>query len=69
MGLYMTIVDESSTMGALVGGWIKDAFSFQTIFIIGAITAILCFVITLLGVPEPSKVKKPEEKQKTVISG
>ena len=69
MGLYMTIVDESSTMGALVGGWIKDAFSFQTIFIIGAITAILCFVITLLGVPEPSKMKKSEEKQKTVISG
>jgi len=68
MGLYMTIVDESSTMGALVGGWIKDAFSFQTIFIIGAITAILCFVITLLGIPEPSEVK-PEEKKKTIISG
>ncbi len=63
MGLYMTIVDESSTMGALLGGWIKDAFSFVTIFNIGAVTAFLCFVITLFGVPEPSKLEKPKEEQ------
>ena len=63
MGLYMTIVDESSTMGALVGGWIKDAFSFSTIFVIGAVTAFLCFLITLLGVPEPSKLEKLREEQ------
>jgi predicted MFS family arabinose efflux permease len=63
MGLYMTIVDESSTMGALVGGWIKDAFSFSTIFVIGAVTAFLCFLITLLGVPEPSELEKPREEQ------
>ena len=68
MGLYMTIVDESSTMGALVGGWIKDAFSFSTIFVIGAVTATLCFVITFLGVPEPSKLEKLQEEQRRAIA-
>jgi MFS family permease len=62
MGLYMTIVDESSTMGALLGGWIKDAFSFGTIFVIGAITAAVCLVITLFGVPEPSALTELQEQ-------
>lgn len=66
MGLYMTMVDESSTMGALLGGWIKDAFSFGTIFIIGAITAAACWVITFLGVPEPSKIESLQDKPKPV---
>jgi len=61
MGLYMTIVDESSTMGALVGGWIKDTFSFGAIFLMGAITAAICFLITLVGVPEPSKIVHKKE--------
>ena len=64
----MTIVDESSTMGALLGGWIKDAFSFSTIFVIGAVTATLCFVITFLGVPEPSKLEKLQEEQRRAIA-
>ncbi len=68
MGLYMTIVDESSTMGALLGGWITDAFSFSTIFVIGAVTAALCFVITFLGVPEPSKLEKLQEEQRRAIA-
>lgn len=61
MGLYMTIVDESSTMGALIGGWIADVYSFKTIFLIGAITAGVCAVITFLWVPEPPK-QEPGEK-------
>jgi len=68
MGLYMTIVDESSTMGALLGGWIKDAFSFSTIFVIGAITAAICFLITLIWVPEPSKMEKLQEEQRKAIA-
>jgi len=65
MGLYNTIVDESSTMGSLLGGWIADKAGFATIFLIGAVTAGACFVITLLGVPEPAKLKqeKPGEPQ------
>ena len=63
MGLYMTMVDESSTMGALLGGWIKDAFSFGTIFVIGAITAAACLVITFFGVPEPSTIEELQDPQ------
>ena len=62
MGLYMTIVDESSTMGALIGGWIADIYSFGTIFLIGAITAAVCAVITFLWVPEPPKHEIGEEE-------
>ena len=62
MGLYNTIVDESSTMGSILGGWIADKAGFATIFLIGAVTAAVCFVITLLGVPEPSKIKPQQEK-------
>ncbi|MBN2334030.1 MFS transporter [Candidatus Bathyarchaeota archaeon] len=62
MGLYMTIVDESSTMGALVGGWIAEVYDFATIFLIGAITAAACLVITFFGVPEPSNLEQNKEK-------
>jgi MFS family permease len=62
MGLYMTIVDESSTMGSLLGGWIADKTGFATIFLIGALTAGACFIITLLGVPEPGKEEHRQEK-------
>jgi MFS family permease len=62
MGLYMTIVDESSTMGSLLGGWIADKAGFATIFLVGAVTAATCFIITLLGVPEPTKLGHNQEK-------
>jgi MFS family permease len=61
MGLYMTIVDESSTMGALAGGWIADIWGYGTVFIIGAVTALICGVITQIWVPEPPK-HSAEEK-------
>lgn len=66
MGLYMTIVDESSTMGALLGGWIADVYSFGTIFLIGAITAGVCAVITYLWVPEPPKHELGDEEDTSV---
>lgn len=66
MGLYMTIVDESSTMGALLGGWIAEVYSFGTIFLIGAVTAAVCAVITWLWVPEPPRHEIPTEKVEQV---
>jgi MFS family permease len=62
MGLYMTIVDESSTMGALVGGWIAEVYDFGTIFLIGAVTATACLGITFVGVPEPSQMEHDRER-------
>ncbi|MCJ7573617.1 hypothetical protein MUO93_05060, partial [Candidatus Bathyarchaeota archaeon] len=56
-GLYMTLVDESSTMGAVFGGWIADLYDFSTIFVIGAATAAVCLAIVLVFVPEPRKMR------------
>lgn len=55
MGLYMTIMDEASTMGAIFGGYIADLYSYTTIFQIGASTAVTCLAIVLSKVPEPSQ--------------
>ena len=62
MGLYNTIVDESSTMGSILGGWIADKAGFATIFLVGAVTAAACFTITLLGVPEPKKLEHNQDE-------
>lgn len=55
-GLYNTLVDESSTMGSVAGGWVYDIYGFGTVFAIGAITAALCMIVVALKVPEPSKL-------------
>jgi len=69
MGIYMTIVDESSTMGSLLGGWIADKAGFGVIFLVGAATAAICFIITLLGVPEPNKLEHNAEKPREPQAG
>jgi DHA1 family multidrug resistance protein-like MFS transporter len=69
MGLYMTIVDESSTMGAVLSGWIKDTRGFGVIFLIGAATAAICFAITLLWVPEPNRLEHNAEKPEELKTG
>jgi MFS family permease len=55
-GLYNTLIDESSTMGSIAGGWVYDLYGFGTVFGIGAITAAFCMIIVLIKVPEPSKL-------------
>lgn len=55
-GLYNTLIDESSTMGSIAGGWVYDLYGFGTVFGVGAITAALCMIIVLIKVPEPSKL-------------
>ena len=65
-GLYNTLVDESSTMGSIAGGWVYDSYGFGTVFGIGAITAAICMAIVVWKVPEPSTLphnvgKKPSE--------
>ena len=54
-GLYMTLVDESSTFGAVFGGWVADLYDYVTIFLIGAATAVVCLAIVLPFVKEPEK--------------
>jgi len=55
MGLYMTVMDEASTMGAMFGGFIANLYSYTTIFQIGAATAITGLAIVFAKVPEPSQ--------------
>jgi MFS family permease len=57
-GLYNTLVDESSTMGSIAGGWVYDLYGFGTVFAIGAVTAALCMIIVFIKVPEPGRSKK-----------
>lgn len=57
LGLYSTFASESSTIGAIFGGQIAESFSFGTVFVIGAATAFISFLIVLVMVPEPEKTK------------
>jgi DHA1 family multidrug resistance protein-like MFS transporter len=55
MGLYSTISQESSTIGAIFGGYIIDLLGFNMVFLgAAALSAIALFVVQL-WVPEPSK--------------
>ena len=49
-------MSEGSTMGAIFGGWIADAYSFRSLFLAGTASAMICLIIVLLKVPEPPKV-------------
>jgi DHA1 family multidrug resistance protein-like MFS transporter len=65
-GLYNTLVDESSTMGSIAGGWVYDLYGFSSVFAIGAVTAAVCMAIVAFKVPEPKNLphnigKKPSE--------
>jgi DHA1 family multidrug resistance protein-like MFS transporter len=55
-GLYNTLVDESSTMGSIAGGWIYDLYGFGTVFGIGAVTAAACMAVVAFKVPEPKNL-------------
>ena len=56
MGVYTTVIEESSTLGAIFGGVIADIYDFGAIFLIGAATAAVCLIIVFLGVPEPKRL-------------
>jgi len=69
MGMYMTVMDESSTMGAIFGGIIADISGFGSLFTIGAATAAACLGIVLLGVPEPSSLAHHKEQVPEDVAG
>jgi MFS family permease len=61
MGLYSTISQESSTVGAIFGGYIIDALGFNMVFLGAAALSAVALFIVQLWVPEPSRVAKGEK--------
>jgi DHA1 family multidrug resistance protein-like MFS transporter len=61
MGFYNTVMDESSTMGAILGGFIAELYGFGVLFIGGAATAAACLAIVLVWVPEPDGLTHREK--------
>ena len=61
MGFYNTVMDESSTMGAILGGFIAELYGFGALFIGGAATAAACLAIVLVWVPEPGGLAHREK--------
>ncbi|MDH5199753.1 MAG: MFS transporter [Candidatus Bathyarchaeota archaeon] len=60
MGFYMTVMDESSTMGAILGGFMAELYGFSALFLVGAATAAACLIIVLLLVQEPGRLPHHE---------
>lgn len=58
MGLYSTISQESSTVGAVFGGYIIDLLGFNAVFLGAAFLSGVALLIVQLWVPEPGKSKK-----------
>jgi MFS transporter, DHA1 family, multidrug resistance protein len=56
-GLYSSISQESSTMGAIVGGVITDIWGFNGVFLMASAGSVLALLIVQLWVPEPSKYR------------
>jgi len=57
MGLYSTVTQESSTMGAIFGGVVIDMYGFNMVFLIAATAAALSLIVVQLWVPEPVRMK------------
>ena len=53
MGLYSTITQESSTVGAIFGGVVIDSLGFNMVFLLAAGMAAIALFIVQLFVPEP----------------
>jgi len=58
MGLYSTISQESSTVGAIFGGYVIDVLGFNMVFLGAAALSAVSLFIVQLWVPEPSRVGK-----------
>lgn len=61
MGLYSTISQESSTMGAVVGGYVIDMMGYNQVFLLAAgLSALSLFIVQLwIGEPEGEPVVQP----------
>ena len=57
MGLYSTVTQESSTMGAIFGGVVIDMYGFNMVFLVAATAAALSLIVVQLWVPEPVRIK------------
>jgi DHA1 family multidrug resistance protein-like MFS transporter len=57
MGLYSTVTQESSTMGAIFGGVVIDMYGFNMVFLVAATAAALSLIVVQLWVPEPARIK------------
>jgi DHA1 family multidrug resistance protein-like MFS transporter len=57
MGLYSTISQESSTLGAIFGGLVIDSMGYNMVFLLAAGASALSLFIVKLWVPEPSVVR------------
>ena len=58
MGLQSTISQESSTLGAIFGGYLIDTMGWNIVFLVAAVMAGVAFLIVQFGVPEPTKIVK-----------
>jgi len=58
MGLQSTISQESSTLGAILGGYLIDTMGWNIVFLAAAVMAGVAFLIVQFGVPEPTKIVK-----------
>ncbi|MFA5868529.1 MAG: MFS transporter [Candidatus Bathyarchaeia archaeon] len=58
MGLYSTISQESSTVGAIFGGYVIDVLGFNMVFLAAAALSGVALLIVQLWVPEPGRSKK-----------
>jgi MFS family permease len=58
MGLQSTISQESSTIGAIFGGYLIDTLGWNIVFLAASVMAGVAFFIVQFGVPEPTKVVK-----------
>ncbi|MDP2900526.1 MAG: MFS transporter, partial [Candidatus Bathyarchaeota archaeon] len=55
MGLYSTISQESSTVGAIFGGYVIDVLGFNMVFLAAAALSGVALLIVQLWVPEPGR--------------
>jgi MFS family permease len=60
MGLYSTISQESSTVGAIFGGYIIDLLGFNMVFLSAAALSAIALFIVQFWVPEPNMAGKAE---------
>jgi DHA1 family multidrug resistance protein-like MFS transporter len=65
MGLYSTITQESSTVGAIFGGVVIDTLGFNMVFLLAAAMAAIALFIVQLFVPEPVDLEENKLKVTT----